>query len=547
MAVTSAEDLPSKLAPRAYLDGIDLPPNFQLPRLDKVREDAAKIAQLTRDGPGAGALGIFKTDKGPSEPTLLNEPLAYNMRLPHLFKWAYFAQNDDTPDDLHEGCIFALGMFIRVLQECNEEALRRVGHILPGQELVVAKYYMVMNAGYKLTRYLTSPEIDRPAEALPYFKMLAEEDIRQNAKEGSIPWIQNPILYAKYADALVLSGSTDNKTKLMIEHAIEGLMKSDLKTTADIIRMKLHLARVRHCQGIKSKEAKENEDSVTKFLRKNPNLIQRAHLKQALIRPGQPEHHILTALGGPAWFDNTKETFKSQERAEKLCRTCGGREPQKTLVRCGGCQYIWYCSKECQVANWKFHKVSCSEMSNGCKKLEALQSSGSNNAQRTADWMKWRLGSLGANSLAPIHALGLRRDPSRGRTHILFCQVEYTPNASRDMTHKFQIASAGVYRAKDVMPEIEAALHINSGEGKEYIDGLLADLDSAELGSEIVPVIYLLLGDGLETWLGSTGVPQDVLRRIPYDPKWRKTMNKDAPPAEMRFIRQGIQDAEHIF
>ncbi|KAH7907110.1 hypothetical protein BJ138DRAFT_1160909 [Hygrophoropsis aurantiaca] len=100
------------------------------------------------------------------------------------------------------------------------------------------------------------------------------------------------------------------------------------------------------------------------------------------------------------------------------------------------------------------------------------------------------------------HALGLCRDSSRGRTHIIFFNAIYTPHASRDMMHKSQIDSAGVYRISDVMLEIESMMCVNPGEGKEYID---------------------------------------------YHLNWRLTMDKDAPPAAMRLPRQGIQDVEHIF
>ncbi|KAH7907112.1 hypothetical protein BJ138DRAFT_540841 [Hygrophoropsis aurantiaca] len=137
-----------KSQPAASLYRIDLPANFQLPPLDKVREDAARsgaiafteLIRMQRDGATSGVDA--------------QAPLAYNMQLPNIFKWSYYAYPDDVPDDLREGCILALRMFIRVLQECDEDDLRRAGHILPGQEFAVAHLAMVMNAGYKLIRHL---------------------------------------------------------------------------------------------------------------------------------------------------------------------------------------------------------------------------------------------------------------------------------------------------------------------------------------------------------------------------------------------------------
>ncbi|KAH7927777.1 hypothetical protein BV22DRAFT_1127094 [Leucogyrophana mollusca] len=433
--------------PRVHLDGVDVPPNFQLPPLEKVRADVSRIPQLKRDGPGVGAYGIFKTDTGPSKPTLLNEPLAYNMQLPDLFRWSYFVRVNDVSDDLYEPCIFALGMYIRVLQECDEEALRSAGHILPGQDPVTAKYFLVMNAGFKLVEYLLTPEIDRPADALPYLKQLAEEDIRKNTPGGTLPWIHNPLLYAKYADALVLSGSTDNKTKLMLERALEGLMKSSVKSTADIVRAKLNLAHVLHSQGIKNKEAKENEDYVIKFLRKTPHLYPNTR-RSVVVLKSQEHLQVRGATG-----EEVPQLWRSRATEGPLSM----RWLPAYLVLLQGVP-----SEELEgPQSWMPRMPTLhNEMAAGLKKLEALKLSHSTNTdvQRTTDWLKRRLGSLGADPMAPMHALGLHRDPSRGRTHIMFCQAEYTPDASRDMTHKFQISSAGVYCMEDVMPEIDGAL-----------------------------------------------------------------------------------------
>ncbi|KAH7905633.1 hypothetical protein BJ138DRAFT_1130376 [Hygrophoropsis aurantiaca] len=333
--------------PRAFSEGITLPADFRLPLLDKVRGDAAKITEFARNRDDADS------DVG------VQRALACNKLHPNIAKWSFFAQPDGTPDDLYEGCIFALTMIIRILREGDEDVLQRIVRTRPEQDLAAARltavqfapFFTVINASLKLAHYLMLPEIDRSAEAVPYLKMLAEEDIRTSTQIGALPWIRSPhvfvlvlrFLYLRYALALALSGSTDTKTKLMLERAIEGLMQSDAKLTTELIILKLHLAHVHRCQNIRTAEAKENERYVIKFLRKNPNVISHAYLKQALIRPGQPERHVLTALGGSAWFDKeAKQTFKMHERAGRMCFTCSVREPQKTLARCGGCQHVWY-------------------------------------------------------------------------------------------------------------------------------------------------------------------------------------------------------------
>ncbi|KAL4419738.1 hypothetical protein ABPG75_006836 [Micractinium tetrahymenae] len=43
--------------------------------------------------------------------------------------------------------------------------------------------------------------------------------------------------------------------------------------------------------------------------------------------------------------------------AAKRCAECG--TSQGKLLRCSGCKQLWFCSRECQVANWASHKAAC--------------------------------------------------------------------------------------------------------------------------------------------------------------------------------------------
>lgn len=48
------------------------------------------------------------------------------------------------------------------------------------------------------------------------------------------------------------------------------------------------------------------------------------------------------------------------------CQECGKVQVQNNsikLSKCGKCECAWYCSRECQVKNWKDHKQLCSEIS----------------------------------------------------------------------------------------------------------------------------------------------------------------------------------------
>lgn len=43
--------------------------------------------------------------------------------------------------------------------------------------------------------------------------------------------------------------------------------------------------------------------------------------------------------------------------AAKMCRTC--HKKVDSLKKCARCTRVYYCSKECQCADWKTHKATC--------------------------------------------------------------------------------------------------------------------------------------------------------------------------------------------
>lgn len=143
-------------------------------------------------------------------------------------------------------------------------------------------------------------------------------------------------------------------------------------------------------------------------------------------------------------------------------------------------------------------------MAASLKHVEQLKATDTDAAQRAADWITWRDGSHDANTLALFSALQLQRDPSRGRTHIVFRKVEYTPHASKDIRYKFRVVQCAVFRIRDILSVIERMMGLNPGEGREYIDSLLADLKATELTDDRVPALDLTFGEGVETWLGSS-------------------------------------------
>lgn len=55
----------------------------------------------------------------------------------------------------------------------------------------------------------------------------------------------------------------------------------------------------------------------------------------------------------------TKEAEKKPETAKEICAKCGEAGGSRTLLTCARCKVQKYCSKECQVADWKAHKKCC--------------------------------------------------------------------------------------------------------------------------------------------------------------------------------------------
>lgn len=54
---------------------------------------------------------------------------------------------------------------------------------------------------------------------------------------------------------------------------------------------------------------------------------------------------------------------------------CAGCEMffEKTrLKRCNRCKLIEYCSRDCQVKNWRFHKANCKDMDAFMAQMKAM-------------------------------------------------------------------------------------------------------------------------------------------------------------------------------
>lgn len=156
-------------------------------------------------------------------------------------------------------------------------------------------------------------------------------------------------------------------------------------------------------------------------------------------------------------------------------------------------------------------REGCRERAAQLKRLAELEATDPLKAQRERDWVRWRDSPHEGNSYTLAHALRLHHDPTRGRTHIVLRSLKYTPTTAsgkeRDLRDRFTVVGAGVFRIADVTGDIERAMGLDPGEGQEYVDSLIDELDSLgeEMGGERpIPILDLTMGEGISPWLGSS-------------------------------------------
>ncbi|GBE86067.1 hypothetical protein SCP_0805910 [Sparassis crispa] len=513
--------------------------NVQLPDIQSVREDA-ELAPSLRESQSSDRSTPVMTDGSTGKVILdpVSDGLLYNHFLPNLFKWSFFVHTDDVPDDLLKECVWALEMFILELIESSDAQLRAMGHITrrtADSKMAYAKNAMIMHAKFKAAIHMLKPTINRAADAVTHLKHVVEV---VKSTSGSDLYSGNRDLFVTYAEALLCNGE-ENEAQTVLERVLkvedpspEGLLY--------LVKAKALVSRVYRSHGLEQKALK-HEEWLVKWFRKNPHFLPENLMQELLMPAGEPST-VLEALGGPEWLDNRQHTDKTVHRLSKQCRQCGAREPIVKLSLCSGCKTIYYCSSACQKQNWPYHKAGCKDKAELHDRLAKLAVSQPSAAQKEKDFHAWL---EICNQTAFHHALGLRRDPSRGRTHIIFQEVVYTPKASAQVRLKFRILRCGVFLIADVLGEIERLMNLNAGEGMEYVKSIFDEMDSTGMRGRGVMFLVLSYGRGVRPWLGGDAAPSPFLQSQPYDPDWRTALNPTMPPVKIELAGGKIQDAEN--
>jgi hypothetical protein len=115
--------------------------------------------------------------------------------------------------------------------------------------------------------------------------------------------------------------------------------------------------------------------------------------------------------------------WKTTKNLCHLCEACGktngGLFKGKKLLKCGGCKFANYCSKECQRSHWKVHKPMCKARQEGLK--ADIEHSGKSFVKDVDDWRKGSAMLFGA--MAKVAIPIAQRD-----THFLMLNSKYDPS-----------------------------------------------------------------------------------------------------------------------
>lgn len=139
-------------------------------------------------------------------------------------------------------------------------------------------------------------------------------------------------------------------------------------------------------------------------------------------------------------------------------------------------------------------------------------------AQLIEDYTEWRDAACSNRLFAFSCALGLHRDPSRGRTHLVIGELEYTPSASKDIRYKFRISKCGVFRIADVLADVERAADLKASEGKAYVEKYIAEANAMDRSGGRTPILVLMVSPDFNTSIKPCKLPStyDHLYSIGY-------------------------------
>ncbi|TCD59951.1 hypothetical protein EIP91_011015 [Steccherinum ochraceum] len=483
----------------------------------------------------------------------------YMKLFPALFAFCMLVETVDVPDYMLDDLAFISRMFTRHISEDPSGVF--ADH--DGE----SKDKMMELLRLKRVAWLTTITVNRPLEALEEMEIQVQEEkkfLRQtNSPYVDTPWIPAWRIYERYGGVLVLANKFDMNTYTILKNTLAACDHPFNADALDIVlsraMIQMHLALMGEVLDIRGVEHDRNIQAAVRYLRKHRTTCR--HVCEVFLkRDDQPPHPVCVALGED-WFTN-RPSLRDDKHPGKFCMYCNMPEQKMTLFKCSRCKSVCYCSRECQKADWKGHKSSCQGYAEDQRRIdEARRNYGPRAAMQMGDLTRWCGSSHYANFEALIHALGLRQDPNRGRTHIVLREIEHVSESRpADFRARVRVTKCSVYKIADVAGEVARILG-SSKTPEGYRAYLQESIDEvARYGDEGKPmpgapstgfrrlvVVYVTTGPGIKAHLNTNNIAENYVRSLPYEPDWRQKINGVGGAPGPFVLPNRARDAENVF
>ncbi|KAH9841127.1 uncharacterized protein C8Q71DRAFT_440312 [Rhodofomes roseus] len=269
-----------------FLDTTDVEESSELgqllPNLDLVRQDVARVSavqETVASMPEQPVIELQEPYTGEDIQIRASHALVLKTQLPRLFLYSFLIMFSDVPKDLVEDVIWALEVFVGLLRECSDEQL----DVLCSDELDAVYTYeepafeedtpmetirsfMRQQSKAKVTILLLRPEVDRPGDAVRYFKAII--DYRRLVVPPEQFFEGERDLLEVYGEALTRSGINDEFAETFLRKYVDSSAASDKTGLRRLIVAKVWLSRVLRRRGSTS-AAKSEEKWLVRWFRKH--------------------------------------------------------------------------------------------------------------------------------------------------------------------------------------------------------------------------------------------------------------------------------------